>query len=56
MYYSMGLKQNFSPFFFKTFSVEGYYTTRYGRKYYKPFRNYGRYTPHKYSSVGREAS
>ncbi len=51
-----GLKQNFSPSFFKTFSVRGYYRTWYGKKYYNPYLNYGRYTPHKYSSVGAETS
>ncbi len=51
-----GLKQNFSPSFFKTFSVKGYYKTKYGKVVYSPYFNYGSYTPHKYSSVGVETS
>jgi len=55
-FHPKGLKQNFSPSFFKTFSVKGYYTMKHGEKYYSPYLNHGRYTPHKYSSVGRETS
>ena len=55
-FHPYGLKQKFSPSFFKTFSVKGYYKTKYGKKYYSPKLNHGKYTPHKYSSVGRETS
>ena len=55
-FYPKGLKQSFSPSFFKTLSVNGYYTEKYGKKVYNPKRNHGKYTPHKYSSVGRETS
>ncbi len=55
-FYRWGMKQNFSPSFFKTFSVRGYYTRKWGRKVYDPYLNYGRSTPHKYSSVGAETS
>ncbi len=53
-FYPKSLKQKFPSSFFKTFSVKGYYKEKYGKVVYSPFYDYGKFTPHKYASVGRE--
>ena len=55
-YYPHGLKQHFTPSFFKTYSIPGHYTLKHGLKYYSPYHKYDYYTPHKYSGVGHETS